>query len=225
MAKESKPRPRSAARRQPKRAPARKPKQKTRRVRRRLYNEFKPDSPRVSPLKALHFTQLQRLQLLRWLSYIAVCCLCLVVQDSIMSRISILGATTDLAVAAMLLITVIEGSEVGSVFILIASCVYYFSGSAPGPYCVGMLTILGIFATLFRQIVWNRSRTSILLCAGLAAFAYEIGLYIVGMFMGLTSWYRGLRFLTTGALTVLTMVPLYYIIYRIGQIGGHTWKE
>ncbi len=225
MAKESKPRPRSAARRQPKRAPARKPKQKTRRVRRRLYNEFKPDSPRVSPLKALHFTQLQRLQLLRWLSYIAVCCLCLVVQDSIMSRISILGATTDLAVAAMLLITVIEGSEVGSVFILIASCVYYFSGSAPGPYCVGMLTILGIFATLFRQIVWNRSRTSILLCAGLAVFAYEIGLYIVGMFMGLTSWYRGLRFLTTGALTVLTMVPLYYIIYRIGQIGGHTWKE
>ncbi len=225
MAKESKPRPRSAARRQPKRAPARKPKQKTRRVRRRLYNEFKPDSPRVSPLKALHFTQLQRLQLLRWLSYIAVCCLCLVVQDTIMSRISILGATTDLAVAAMLLITVIEGSEVGSVFILIASCVYYFSGSAPGPYCVGMLTILGIFATLFRQIVWNRSRTSILLCAGLAAFAYEIGLYIVGMFMGLTSWYRGLRFLTTGALTVLTMVPLYYIIYHIGQIGGHTWKE
>ncbi len=225
MAKESKPKPRSAARRQPKRAPARKPKQKTRRVRRRLYNEFKPDSPRVSPLKALRFTQLQRLQLLRWISYIAVCCLCLVVQDSIMSRISILGATTDLAVAAMLLITVIEGSEVGSVFILIASCFYYFSGSAPGPYCVGMLTILGIFATLFRQIVWNRSRTSILLCAGLAAFAYEIGLYIVGMFMGLTSWYRGLRFLTTGALTVLTMVPLYYIIYRIGQIGGHTWKE
>lgn len=225
MAKESKPKPRGAARRQPKRAPARKPKQKTRRVRRRLYNEFKPDSPRVSPLKVLHFTQLQRLQLLRWISYIAVCCLCLVIQDTIMSRVSILGATTDLAVAAMLLITVIEGSEVGSVFILIASCVYYFSGSAPGPYCVGMLTILGIFATLFRQIVWNRSRTSILLCAGLAAFAYEIGLYIVGLFMGLTSWYRGLRFLTTGALTVLAMVPLYYIIYRIGQIGGHTWKE
>jgi len=227
MAKESKPKPHRAPRKQPARASARKPKKKqaTRRVRRRLYNEFKPDSPRVSPLKTLHFTPLQRLQLLRWASYIAVCCLCLVVQDSIMSRISIFGATTDLAVAAMLLITVIEGSEVGSVFILIASCVYYFSGSAPGPYSVGMLTIFGIFATLFRQVVWNRSRTSILLCAGLAAFAYEIGLYVVGLFMGLTSWYRGLRFLTTGALTVLTMVPLYYIIYRIGQIGGHTWKE
>jgi len=225
MAKESKPKSRSAARKQPKRTPARKPKQKTRRVRRRLYNEFKPDSSGVSPLKALHFTQLQRLQLLRWLSYVTVCCLCLVIQDTIMSRISIFGATTDLAVAAMLLVTVIEGSEVGSVFILIASCVYYFSGSAPGPYSVGMLTILGLFATLFRQVVWNRSRTSILLCAGLAVFGYEIGLYIVGMFMGLTSWYRGLRFLTTAALTVLTMVPLYYLIYRIGQIGGHTWKE
>ena len=214
---------RSAARKRPARQPAKKQKQK--RVRRSLVSEFKPDAPLVSPLKSLRFTHLQWLQILRWLGYIGICVLCLVIQDSIMSRVSIFGATTDLAVAAMLLITVIEGSEVGSVFILVSSTIYYFSGSAPGPYCVVLLTIFGMCATLFRQLVWHRSPSSIILCAGLAAMAYEIGLYVVGMFMGLTRWYRGPRFLITGALTVAAMIPLYYLIYHIGQIGGYTWKE
>ena len=200
-------------------------KQKTKKVRRSLVSEFKPDGPRVSPLKSLRFTHLQWLQLLRWLGYIGICVLCLVIQDSIMSRITIFGSTTDLAVSAMLLITVLEGTEVGSVFILIASTIYYFSGSAPGPYSVGLLTLLGMGASLFRQIVWHRSRTSIVLCAGLAAIIYEISLYFTGIFMGLTSWYRLPRFLVTGLLTTLAMFPLYYFIYRIGQIGGYTWKE
>ena len=79
-----------------------------------------------------------------------------------MSRIAIFGATTDLAVSAMLLIAVLEGSEVGSIFILIASTVFYFSGSAPGPYSVAMLTILGLAASLLRQAVWTRSRGSLI---------------------------------------------------------------
>lgn len=216
---------RSSAGKRPARRPTKKPKQKQKRVRRSLVSEFKPDAPLVSPLKGMRFTHLQWLQILRWLSYIGICVLCLVIQDSIMSRVSIFGATTDLAVAAMLLITVLEGSEVGSVFILIASTVFYFSGSAPGPYSVGLLTILGLGASLFRQMVWHRSRGSIVLCAGLAAIIYEIGLYFTGLFMGLTSWYRLPRFLITGLLTAAALFPLYYVIYRIGQIGGHTWKE
>lgn len=226
MANESNSRPRRAARRPAKRLPARgRPKQKQKRARRVIYPEFRPDSRRVSLLKPLHFTRLQWLQLLRWAAYVGMCVLCLVIQDSIMSRVSIFGATTDLAVAAMLLITVLEGCDVGSVFILIASTVFYFSGSAPGPYSVGMLTVLGVCATLARQAIWRRSRSSIVLCAGAAAFIYEIGLYVVGLFMGLTSWYRFPRFFVTGVLTVAVMFPLYAIIFRIGQIGGYTWKE
>lgn len=220
MANERKPR-RAAPRKR--RIPPKK--RKTKRVRPSLVSEFKPDKPRVSPLKPLRFTHLQWLQTLRWLCYIGVCVLCLVIQDTIMSRITIFGATTDLAVSAMLLITVIEGSDVGSVFILIASTIYYFSGSAPGPYSVGLLTVLGLAATFIRQVVWNRSRSSIVLCAGLAAMAYEFSLYLVGLFLGLTAWFRLPRFLLTGVLTVVAMIPLYYCIYRIGQIGGYTWKE
>ena len=225
MANERKARPgakKATTRRQ---APAPKKKQKTRRVHRRLGNEFRPDGRRVSPFKPLRFTHLQWLQLLRWLGYIGICVLCLVIQDTMMSRITIFGSTTDLAVAALLLITVIEGSEVGSVFILIGSTIYYFSGSAPGPYSVGLLTLLGMGASLVRQMLWHRSRGSIVLCAGAACMLYEFGLYLAGLFLGLTSWYRLPRFLVTGGLTLLCMVPLYYFIYRIGQIGGYTWKE
>ena len=151
--------------------------------------------------------------------------MCIRDRDCIMSKISIFGATTDLCVGVMLIIAVIEGSEVGSVFILIASCIYYFSGSAPGPYSVGMLSLLGMLASLFRQQFWHRSSGSILFCSGLAVMLYEIGLYIVGMSMGLTRWYRFPRFFLTGALTVAVMIPLYRLINRIGLIGGNTWKE
>lgn len=228
MAKDSKSRSASRLRKPAGHKPAgatRKPKQKLKRVHRRLYSEFRPDSTGVSPLKTMRFTHLQRLYLLRWLLYIGVCVLALVLQDSIMSRVSLFGATTDLAVAAMLLVTVIEGSEIGSVFILLASMVFYFSGSAPGPYSVGMLTVLGVLATLFRQKVWHRSPSAIIFCAGLAAVTYELGLYIVGMFLGLTNWYRIFRFLITGGLTAAAMIPMYYLIHRIGLIGGNTWKE
>lgn len=203
----------------------RRPAQKTRRVRRRIVSEFKPDSQSISLSKMLYMTDVQKYRLLRWGLYIAVCVLCLVVQDCIMSQVSIFGTTTDLCVGALMIITVIEGSEVGSVFILIASCIYYFSGSAPGPYSVGMLSILGMLASLFRQQFWHRSSGSILFCSGLAVMLYEIGLYIVGMSMGLTRWYRFPRFVITGAMTVAVMIPLYHLINRIGLIGGNTWKE
>lgn len=207
------------------RSGAKRPAQKTRRVRRRIVSEFKPDSRSISLSRLLYMTDVQKYRLLRWGLYIAVCVACLVVQDCIMSKISILGATTDLCVGALLIIAVIEGSEVGSVFILIASSIYYFSGSAPGPYSVGMLSLLGMLTSLFRQQFWHRSSGSILFCSGLAVMLYEIGLYIVGMSMGLTRWYRFPRFFITGALTVAVMIPLYHLINRIGLIGGNTWKE
>ena len=210
---------------QPAKRPAKRPRQKLKRVHRSLVSEFKPDAPRVSPLKSLRFTHLQWLQTLRWLCYIGVCVLCLVIQDTIMSRISIFGASTDLPVAAMLLITVLEGTETGSIYILIASTIYYFSGSAPGPYTVALLTVLGICASLFRQVYWHRSRSSILLCAGIAVMVYEIAVFGFSIFSGLTYWGRFPRFAVTGILSWAAMFLMYPLTLRFGQIGGHTWKE
>ncbi len=187
--------------------------------------DFKPDSQEHGLLKMLHLTQVQRDRWLKWGLYIATIVLLCMIQDVIMSRIVLFGATTDLAVCAILLITVIEGIDVGSIFVLIASCLFYFSGSAPGPAAVGLMSFLGIGACLFRQMYWHRNRGSIVLCAGLALMGYELGNFAVGIFTGLTRWDRLTAFVTTGLLSIAVMIPLYSLINRIGQIGGNTWKE
>lgn len=187
--------------------------------------EFKPDSQDVSLSKKLFLTQVQRDNLTKWGLYIALILVLLTVQDVIMSQVTLFGATTDLAVCIILLITVIEGVEVGSVFVLLASCFFYFSGSSPGPYCVAFLTFYGIGACLFRQLYWHRNQGSIVLCASLALMLYELSIFGVGIFLELTRWDRLMAFVVTALLSIAVMIPLYNLINKIGQIGGNTWKE
>lgn len=188
-------------------------------------SEFKPD-PRQSSLSGLfHVTQLQKQRMLKWTLYVLTGIQLLTIQDVIMSRVSIFGATTDLPVVYILLITVIEGVDVGSLFVLFASTIYYFSGSAPGPYCIGLLCAVGIIATLLRQAYLRRTKASIVICAGIALTIYEMGLFVVGIGLGLTRWDRVFSFLITAGYSFGVMVLLYPLINRIGLIGGTTWKE
>ena len=187
--------------------------------------DFRPDSQDSGWLKMLHITQAQRDLYLKWGLYTAVLVVLSMIQDVIMSQLKIFGATTDLVVCAILLITVIEGIDTGIVFVIIASCLYYFSGSSPGPLCVALITFLGVGACLFRQMYWHRNRGSIVLCAGLALMLYELGTYVSGVAQGLTRWDRIDNFAVTGLISFLIMIPLYPLINKIGLIGGNTWKE
>ena len=188
-------------------------------------SEFKPD-PRQNSLSGLfHVTQLQKQRMLKWTLYVLTGILLLTIQDVIMSRVSIFGATTDLPVVYILLITVIEGVDVGSLFVLFASTIYYFSGSAPGPYCIGLLCAVGIIATLLRQAYLQRTKASIVICAGIALTIYEMGLFVVGIGLGLTRWDRVFSFLITAGYSFGVMVLLYPLINKIGLSGGTTWKE
>ena len=142
-------------------------------------SEFKPDPRQWSLSQLFHLTQLQKQRILKWTLYVLTGILLLTIQDVIMGRVSIFGATADLPAVYILLITVIEGVDVGSLFVLFASTIYYFSGSAPGPYCVGLLCAVGIVATLLRQAYLRRTKASIVICAGIALTIYEMGLFIV----------------------------------------------
>lgn len=192
---------------------------------RKKRNEFRPDPTTSTWLKTRRLTRLQKLRLLKWVLYALIVILCLVIQDVIMSQLRLFGATTDLAVGAILLITVIEGTDVGSLFVLIASMLYWFSGSAPTPVCIALLTAFGIGATMFRQMFWHRSRGTLTLCACLALTAYELGLFVTGIMQGLTYFGRLPSFLLTSAYTCLVMIPLYTLVNKTGLIGGNTWKE
>lgn len=196
-----------------------------RNIRSRIKAEFRPDKREISWLKALYLTRQQRLTMLKWVLYTVVCLLLLVVQDVIMSRFTIFGSTTDLAVTAILLITVLEGSEAGSIFVLIASLLYYFSGSSPGAFCIAALSFLGIFTTILRQVYWRRNFGSIVLCSGLSLMIYEIISFAAGIAMGFTMFSRVGVFAVKGLLSWLVMVPLYPLVFTIGKIGGKSWKE
>lgn len=192
---------------------------------RRRQPDFRPDKQTREFTKFFHITLVQRDTLLKWGGIVLLCLLLSVIQDVLMSRISLFGTTTDLLPMVILLITVTEGIQNGSLFVLLASLMYYFSGSSPGPYCVATLTVLGIGACIFRQLYWHRNRSSIVLCAGIALMLYEFITYGIGIFMGLTYWGRIGVFAGSGLISWLIMIPMYRLINAIGTIGGNTWKE
>ena len=187
--------------------------------------DFKPDVQTATWSKTLRLTRQQQLRLAKWVLYALSVVMAVVLQDVVMSNFSFFGATTDLPACVILLITVIEGTEVGSLFVLIASTLYYFSGNAPFAACIGLMSFLGIAATLFRQMYWHRSKGSILLCAALALTGYELGVFAVGISSVLTHWGRLPSFALTALYSCLAQIPLYSLIYKIGLIGGNTWKE
>ena len=193
--------------------------------RKRPNYEFKPDKAPKVLQKLLHLTALQRRQVLQWSLYGLLLVALLVLQDVIMSRVTIGGATTDLVPMAILLITVISDVYAGSLFAIIASTVYEFTGSAPGPYVVAFITVLGIAAAFFRQSWWRRGFRSHALCAGLALLVYELAVYGTGLFLGLTYFSRIGVFVTTWALSFAVMLALYPLIRKIQKIGGEQWRE
>ena len=193
--------------------------------RRRTHYEFKPDSNRIPLHKKLHLTTLQKKQLLQWTLNGILCLLLLVIQDVIMVQVSVGGATTDLVPAAMLLSAVISDAYDGSLFLLIGSALYVFSGSAPGPYAIAFLTVIGVAAALFRRSFWRRGFRSNVLCAGLALLVYELAVFGTGIFLGLTHWGRFSVFMITWALSFGVMLALYPLTRVIQKIGGEIWRE
>ena len=187
--------------------------------------DFKPDVQKATWVKTTRLTKQQQLRLTRWALYVLTVVASVVLQDVIMSQVSLFGATTDLPACAILLITVLEGTEVGSIFVLLASTLYYFSGNAPTAFCIGLMVFFGIASTLFRQMFWHRSKGSIILCAAIAVTCYELGLFVVGVTSALTHWGRLPFFVLTAIYSCLVLIPLYSLVYKIGLIGGNTWKE
>ena len=187
--------------------------------------EFKPDPTGADPMKVFHMTGLQRHRMAKWILYALLLLAALLVQDTMLSRIRIAGATTDLVACVILLVGIVEGPEEGGLFALLGSIFYYFSGSAPGVYVVTLMSAVCIFAALFRQAYWSQSFSSAVLCTGVALLAYELALMVVGIFLNLTVWNRMGVFILTALLSTLVLLPLYPLVRVIGQIGGEPWKE
>ena len=187
--------------------------------------EFRPDKTRIDIFSKLYLTRNQRMTLLRWVLYAVLLVLLSVIQDVVLCKANFFGTTTDLVPCAIILICVQLGGDRSSIFALIAALLYKFSGSAPGYYVVAMIPLLGVMAAVLRQSYFRRSFSSIMLCACIATMLYEIGIFAVGLLFQNTTPIRFLRFVITGALSLLSYPALYPIIKAIDKIGDRTWKE
>ena len=187
--------------------------------------EFRPDPTGHNWADKLRLTPLQRKSVLKWMLYSAVCVAGLVLQDSMLARLRLFGGCFDVTPALIVLICVLEGSENGSLFALLASMVYVFSGTGQGHYCIAMLTLAAVLATAFRQSYLRRGAGSDLICVGGAMVLYEMAVFTAGVVQGLTYRARWGVFLMTAIISTLAAGAVYTLLKYIGTIGGNAWKE
>jgi hypothetical protein len=113
--------------------------------------EFMPDKPSISLLSRLMLTKKQQKTLFKWVFYGLFLVALSVVQDVLLSRVRLFGATTELVPCAIFLICLMEGTQRGSIFALVASFIYLRSGSAPGPHVLVLITVLATTATALTE--------------------------------------------------------------------------
>lgn len=187
--------------------------------------EFRPDSASSGNLDKIFLTQRQRFSLWRWTLYGLLVLLGLIVQDVVLYRVNYQGAGTDLVPCLIFLITALEGGESGCVFALCCSMLYCFSGSAPGPHVIPMVTVLAVLAAIFRQACLRRGFLSIFICTAGALFLYELILFAISWFMGYMPYERMQVMLMTAGVTLVAVPVVYPLARIIGKIGGEPWKE
>lgn len=188
-------------------------------------HEFKPDKPQVNLLSKLYITATQRKNLLKWFLYAMVLLVLSVVQDVILCRVQLMGATTELVPCGIFLICLMEGTQRGSLFALISSLVYLFSGTPVGAYAMVLITALAIFVCMFRQSYLQKGFAAVMLCTVVALFLYEMSVFGIGLFLGNTYPGRFVGFCITTGLTAIAAPILYPFVQLIGSIGGDAWKE
>lgn len=187
--------------------------------------DFLPDEDNSGNFDKLLPSQGQRFGLLRWTLFGALTVLVLLVQDSLMYLVDIFGAGADLVPCVIIMIAALQGAEAGSIFSLVASILFYYSGSAPGPYVVPMITIVSIFTAIFRQACLRRGFFSILLATALGMLCYELLIFTMGLILKHTifQWFTGA--ILTAGLSLAALPVAYPIARAIGKIGGELWKE
>lgn len=187
--------------------------------------EFQPDKPYSNWLSKLQLTKLQQKQVLKWGLYAVLLVLVSVIQDVVLCRLRIYGGTTDLVPCGIFLICALEGSHSGSLFALLASIGYLFSGSAPGPQVLVLITVLGAFTAILQQTYLQTGLRSAMLCTLLAMVVYELAIFAFCLLLGQVTPARLSAFLVSAVLSPLAVPVLYLITRPIMAIGGRTWKE
>ena len=187
--------------------------------------EFRPDKSSTPLLSHLLLTKTQQRTVLKWSFYALLLVVLSVLQDSLFSQVRLFGATTEPVPCIIFLICILEGTQNGSVFSLVAGLLYLFSGTAPGPYSMVAIVFLSVGVCMLRQAFLQERFFSAFLCVAVAMLLYVLVNFAFGLFLGLTIWRRLFGFLLTAVLSLVFVPVLYPVLKAIGAFGGNLWKE
>ena len=187
--------------------------------------EFQPDKPYSTWLNKLQLTRQQQKQVIKWCLHALVLILLSVLQDVVLCRFRFCGGSTDLVPCGIFVICILEGSQKGCIFSLVAAFLYLLSGSAPGPQVLVLITVLAVLAATLRQTYLHPGLPATFLCTGLAMAVYELAIFAFCLLLGLTTAERLVSFLVPALLSLAAVPFIYPLSKAIGAIGGETWKE
>lgn len=191
----------------------------------RLKKDFKSDKPYSGFWGKLYLTHKQRRSILKWTLYGVLLVALSLLQDAVLCKFRVMGATTELVPVGIFVICILEGAETGSIFALVSSLLYLFSGTAAGPYTMLFITVLAVGVTIWRQAYLQKGFAAALLCAASATLVLQLLQFVVGLFLQATIPSRFTGFLITAGLSMVAIPVLYPIALSIESIGGETWKE
>ena len=186
---------------------------------------FRPDKGRLKLSNYLMPTPKQRKQVLKWSLYTLILVLFSVVQDVLLSRIRVFGATTELIPCAIFVICILEGPQNGSIFALVSALCYLFSGTAPGVYTVVSITFLAIGSAILRQAFLQEGFFACLLCTAGAMVLYELSNFLLGLLLELTIPARFYGFLLTAIFSLVAVPLIYPLAKAISHIGDQAWNK
>ena len=123
------------------------------------------------------------------------------------------------------MICLAEGMEYGSIFSLVAACVYLFSGSSAGYHTIVLITFLAVLLAYFRQSLLRKSFAATMLCTIAGVMAHQMLSFLFCVIFGMTRLDRIMVPVVTGLLTLIAAPVLYPLIRGISTLGGEAWKE
>ena len=187
--------------------------------------EFQPDKPYATWLSKLQLTKLQQKQVLKWTLYALILLILSVLQDVVLCRLRLWGGTTDLFPCAIFTICLMEGTQRGCVFSLVASIFYLLSGTSPGTHILVLITLLSVLVTALQQTYLHKGFLATLLSAVAAMAVYEAAIFGFCLLIGKVTIDRFAGFMVPVVLSFVVIPVIYPFAKAISTIGGESWKE
>ncbi len=187
--------------------------------------EFQPDKPYSTWLSKLQLTRLQRRQVLKWCLYALVLLILSLLQDVVLCRFRFFGGTTALVPCGIFTICMLEDTQQGSVFALVASCLFVLSGAAPGAHVIVLITALSVLICAIQQTYLQPGFLAVVFSSVLAMALYELAVFGFCLLVGQVTVGKYMSFVVP-AVSCLAVAPIIYpFVKAIHGIGGTVWNE